>query len=216
VSTRSSILLALFLSVFSLYGIQPPNEPKEPDFTAPDPAPDQGEEAPKNTTAVVTNTITSGKPADWRVRVFFIDGRMLEGVTSLGYSEYVVDFVENGNKFYKKLSLSETASIRVNRWKAVHSESEEERELYFFMPELYRVITRSGEVYRLYKRMKMLDTIDLATQRGNTRVYSYFADYWLGTEDKGQWENSGSEEFDYNDTHPNPQTVYRIDFISEH
>jgi len=140
---------------------------------------------------------------------------MVEGLASFAYTEYVTDFFEGQNRYYRKLSLAETASIRVNRWKPNLSAAEEGRQLYYFMPEIYRVIARDGEVYRLDKRMKMLDMIELRTQRGNTRVYTYFADYWLGDEDEGQWENSGSPDFDHNATHPNPATVYRIDFIAE-
>ena len=154
---------------------------------------------------------------DWKVRIFFVDGRMLEGTVSLEVSEYIVDFTINGIRFHRNLSFSETASIRVNRWVPMPSTAErvegQSGTLYYFMPELYRIIARDGEVYRLDKRMKIFDTFVLHTPRGNTRVYSYFADYWIGTEGDGQWQNSGSKDFNHNNTRPHSGAVYRIDFL---
>jgi hypothetical protein len=169
------------------------------------------------TTTVTTNAETPRRLTHWHVRVFYVDGRMIEGVVALAHTDYVIDYTENGNRFYKRLSIAETASIRVNRWKPQIASGDERRTLYFFMPELYRIIARDGEVYRLDKRMKMLDSFELRTPRGSTRVYLYFADYWTGAskEDDGQWENSGSRNFNHNNTRPHPETVYRIDFISE-
>ncbi|MDR2734040.1 MAG: hypothetical protein LBC99_05265 [Spirochaetota bacterium] len=209
------ILLALCLCAYAAEDVRAPKEPTEPFIDSMDDAAEASADG-KNSTTVVTNAQTQKRQARWRIRAFYVDGRMVEGLASFAYTEYVTDFFEGQNRYYRKLSLAETASIRVNRWKPVLSKAEEDRQLYYFMPELYRIIARDGEIYRLDKRMKMLDMVELSTQRGNTRIYMYFADYWLGEEEEeGQWENSGSRDFDYNAVHPNPETVYRIDFIAE-
>jgi hypothetical protein len=204
-------LFFILAAAFLVYGLEEPREPRVPEAQFPG-----SETTATNYTSVSTNqVVTPARAAKWRVRVFYVDGRTLEGVAEFAYTDYFIEFDEQKTKFYRKLSLAETASIRVNRWKGVLSSGDEKRALYFFMPELYRVITKGGEVYRLDKRMKILDTLEITTARGTARVYTYFADYWSGTEEYGQWENSGSAEFGYNDTRPHPETVYRIDFIAE-
>jgi len=165
-----------------------------------------------NRTTIVTNPQAPATGTRYRVRVWFVNGSSLEGSAVFPFSRYTVEQTIGGRRYYRTLTLDETGSIRVRRWVPVIMSSQG-KELYYFLPGLYRILPKTGTELVLDKRMKMLDSFDIATPAGVTRVYSFFADYWIGRREDGHWENSGKRDFFWNNSRPHPGTVYRIDFL---
>lgn len=204
--SRFVVLLMVLVTGYS-YGIHEPVLPRAPSL------PDNSmSQAPTNRTQIVTNPSTVTADYRWRVRVWFVDGRSLEGEVLFPFNEFMVDQILDGRRFYRKITLAEMTSIRVRRW-VPQAKTSPGRQLYYFMPAIYRIIPKTGSDLHLDKRMKMLDSMEVRTPAGKTRVYAYFADYWIGHTDDGHWENSGSRDFAWNNTRPNLKTVYRIDFL---
>jgi len=198
---------ALLAAALNAYALRDPVSPRLPVLPA-----GAGTDEVTNRTVVVTNPQAARPVYRWKVRVWFVNGGSLTGSADFPFGEFVVDHTLDGRRYYRRLTLAETASIRVRRWDP-QARSSRGKQLYYFLPAVYRIIPRSGAELHMDKRMKMLDSIDVTTASGVTRVYSYFADYWVGGSNDGYWENSGSRVFASNRTRPHPQTVYRIDFL---
>lgn len=203
---RSGFLCALLFAAALLEAAPiEPRLPKEPVIA--------DDAVRPNGTTVRTNAPDPVKGFPCRVRIFFVDGRKYEGQIVLPFDRFMVTHTDGRLAFIRELKLPEIASIRVIRWKPELSRKSR-RSLYYFYPETYRIIAVDGAEFRLAKRLKMLDSVDLVTRMGSSRVFAYFADYWIGSTDDGHWENARSRRFDYNNTRPNSGIVYRIDFLA--
>ena len=114
----------------------------------------------------------------------------------------------NGIRYSKTIRLDDLRSLSILSWKALYRGRDSSGAgLYYFIPSKFVCTTAAGRTV-IRKRLRQFDALILSNRYGSTRLYAYFADYWS----KGRWRNSGSDDFHYNGTHPNPACLVRIVF----
>lgn len=177
-------------------GPKDPNTPKIRDFD-------------DNTSSSRTNETPKGRA--YPVTVHLAGGKTVNGSIRVEFDSFRVRHTADGFTWDKELRFDELAELRIVYWKAEKSKSSAEQ-LYYFLPARYVAVTADGSRIPLATRLKELDSFLLHSGYGTTRLFAYFADYWVGSEDDGYWKNAKKRQFDWNSTHPNQAVVWRIVF----
>jgi hypothetical protein len=192
---RSAVVI---LALFSLAAAVPePRAPREPTV---------------RTTAADTNQTppaAAGTPVG--IGAVLEDGRRVQGRIRLEFPSFPVRYQADGFVYDKELAFAEIRELRILEWKG-HPSARSDKTLHYFYPSRYRVTTRAGVVFELTTRLKLLDSLLIENDFGRLRLFAYFADYWIGEDARGRWENSGSQEFSFNNRNPNGGVVRQMHF----
>jgi len=162
------------------------------------------------------NPSGSNKPNSglFHVIVHLADGRTARGRVLLPQTVFRIRQTVNGFRYLKTIPLSELRSLSILSWQPLsRGAAGSGRTLFYFLPSTFELITEGGRTL-IKQRLKQFDALLLSSRYGSTKVYGYFADYWVGTGRNGRWLNSGSRNFCYNARHPDPACLVRIVFLN--
>lgn len=112
------------------------------------------------------------------------------------------------------LSLFFVKSIEVKHWKGTLLSND----LYRFEPSEYRVtLYEESEPRVIRANLPDLNEMIFEENDKRTRAYTLFYDLWVsGKRGIYRWENSRGTTFPYNDTHPIPGVIVKIELLDEY
>ncbi len=180
-----SLLLLFNLSAF---GIDEPENPKEPE--------DISIELPEIPDPFID--IKTNSEILFKAKIFLSQSKAI--VRTLSFSNFNIKLSN------MEINLYEVKEIEIKKWKVTHISND----MYLFMPDKYLVKFMNRNNIELDGNIEILNTLVAEKER----FYSFFYDFWISGKNKYyRWKNSKSVTFDYNLNNPIKNVVYKIEFI---
>jgi len=154
------------------------------------------------------------KRYNYNVEVVLAKGSRTKGTISIAGEKLQVVTKKGDFTYKKEVMFSEVKRIIPQKWRGnkIERKGKSKNEIsYVFYPVEYRIIT-SERVYSFNGRLPQFESFKLTNMMGKTTIYSIFYDYWVLIGKGGQWHNSHSPEFKYNQTNPHPLSLKEIIF----
>ena len=157
------------------------------------------------------------KANQFNVEIIAKNNIQTEGNIIFKATKISVKFVKDGFYYKNLIDINNVKSIEFLEWQAKQigkSKKKPNKSMFYFFPARILFTYKDNQKFIAETRIPQLDVFTLVNQYGQTKIYSYFIDFWITLEDgSGYWHSSGNKDFFHNKI--NDKTIIKIVFIEE-